>query len=64
MTDSFASRRWLPIAVVALLIAGVLGYRYWASDERQIARLLDNVADAVGQAEGEAGVTRVSPADR
>ena len=45
------------LLAVALLAACFLGYRYWASDERQIARLLDNVADAVSQAEGEAGVT-------
>jgi len=41
---------------VALLAAGGLGYWYWSSDERQIRRLLDHVADAVSQAEGEAGV--------
>jgi hypothetical protein len=45
------------LLVAAVLLACLLGYRYWASDERQIARLLDNVADAVSQAEGEAGVT-------
>ena len=45
------------LLALALLAACVLGYRYWASDERQIGRLLDNVADAVSQAEGEAGVT-------
>ena len=44
------------LLAVALLAACVLGYRYWASDERQIGRLLDNVADAVSQAEGEGGV--------
>jgi hypothetical protein len=44
------------LLLVALLAVGVLGYRYWASDERQIRRLLDGVADGVSQAEGEAGV--------
>ncbi len=34
------------LLAVALLGACVLGYRYWAGDERQIRRLLDNVADA------------------
>jgi hypothetical protein len=41
---------------LTLLAACVLGYLYWASDERQIRRLLEGVADAVSQAEGEAGV--------
>jgi hypothetical protein len=44
------------LLVLALLAACVVGYRYWASDERQIRRLLDDVADGVSQAEGEAGV--------
>jgi hypothetical protein len=41
---------------LTLLAACALGYLYWASDERQIRRLLEGVADAVSQAEGEAGV--------
>ena len=45
------------LLAVALIGACVLGYRYWAADERQIRRLLDNVAESVTQAEGEAGVT-------
>ena len=45
------------LLAVGLIAGGLLGYRYWASDERQIGRLLDNLADAVSQAEGEAGVT-------
>lgn len=49
-----AARALLAAALLALCF---LGYRYWASDERQIRRLLDNVADAVSQAEGESGVT-------
>ena len=44
------------VLLLALLAACFLGYRYWASDERQIRRLLDDVADAVSQAEGEGGV--------
>ena len=42
---------------MVLIAAAVLGYRYWTSDERQIRRLLDGVAEAVSQAEGEGGVT-------
>ena len=45
-----------PLAVVAILAAIVAGYFYWTNDERRIARLLDDVADAVSQGEGEAGV--------
>jgi hypothetical protein len=45
------------LLAAALLTLCVIGYRYWASDERQIRRLLDNVAEAVSQAEGESGVT-------
>lgn len=45
-------------AVIALvLIAAIAGYLYWASDERRIRRLLDDVTGAVTQEEGEAGVT-------
>jgi hypothetical protein len=44
------------LLLLALLAACFVGYRYWASDERQIRRLLDDVADGVSQAEGEAGV--------
>jgi len=36
--------------------AALAGYLYWASDERQIRRLLDGVADAVTQEEGAGGV--------
>jgi hypothetical protein len=43
--------------VVAGLAAALAGYLYWASDERQILRLLDGVADAVSQEEGTGGVT-------
>ena len=43
------------LAVVAL-VAAIAGYLYWASDERQIRRLLDGVADAVSQEEGAGGV--------
>lgn len=44
-------------ALVALALAvAVAGYLYWSSDERQIRRLLDGVADAVSQHEGEDGV--------
>ena len=45
------------LLAVTLIGACVLGYWYWAGDERQIRRLLDNVAESVSQAEGEAGVT-------
>ena len=44
------------LLLLALRAACFLGYRYWASDQRQIRRLLDDVADAVSQAEGEGGV--------
>ena len=45
------------LAVVGVAVAAVSIYLYWASDERRIARLLDDVTDAVSQAEGEGGVT-------
>jgi hypothetical protein len=45
-----------PLAAVGLLAAVVGGYMYWTSDERRIARLLDDVVDAVSQGEGESGV--------
>ena len=48
------NRRTLLTMVV--LAAVVAGYLYWASDERQIRRLLDNLADAVSQDEGQSGV--------
>ena len=38
-----------------MVVAGS-AYLYWASDERRIARLLDDVTEAVSQAEGEGGV--------
>ena len=44
------------LLLLALLAACFFGYRYWTSDERQIRRLLDDVADAVSQSEGEGGV--------
>jgi hypothetical protein len=43
------------VAVVVLATAAA-GYLVWNSDERQIARLLDAVTDAVSQTEGETGV--------
>jgi ketosteroid isomerase-like protein len=43
------------VAVVALAVV-IAGYVYWASDERQIRRLLDAVADGVTQEEGAGGV--------
>ena len=43
------------LAAVAL-IAAIAGYLHWSSDERQIRRLLDGVADAVSQEEGADGV--------
>lgn len=44
--------------VIALALAVALaGYLYWSSDERQIRRLLDGVAAAVSQHEGEGGIT-------
>jgi len=42
--------------VVVALGAVLAGYLYWASDERQIRRLLDGVAAAVTQEEGAGGV--------
>jgi hypothetical protein len=45
-----------PFAAVGVLAAVVGGYMYWTSDERQIARLLTDVTDAVSQGEGESGV--------
>ena len=44
------------LTAVALVAAVAAGYLYWTSDERRIARLLDDVADAVSQGEGESGV--------
>ena len=43
------------VAIIALS-AAVAAYLYWNSDERQIRRLLDGVADAVTQEEGTGGV--------
>ena len=42
--------------IVVVLGAVLAGYLYWASDERQIRRLLDGVAAAVTQEEGAGGV--------
>ena len=42
--------------IVVALGAVLAGYLYWASDERQIRRLLDGVADAVTQEEGAGDV--------
>ena len=44
------------VAIVVVIAAAVAGYLYWTSDERRIARLLDDVVDAVSQGEGESGV--------
>jgi hypothetical protein len=44
------------ILVVIVLGAMLAGYLYWASDDRQIRRLLAGVADAVSQEEGAGGV--------
>jgi hypothetical protein len=44
------------VFVVVALAAALGGYLYWTSNEQQIRRLLDNVADGVSQEEG-AGVT-------
>jgi hypothetical protein len=48
------------VAAAMVLAAVVAGYLYWASDERRIARLLDEVADAVSQSEGESGVAALA----
>jgi ketosteroid isomerase-like protein len=49
-----------PLKRYALIVIGLgavlAGYLYWASDARQIRRLLDGVADAVTQEEGAGGV--------
>ena len=45
-----------PLVIAVALGAALAGYLYWASDERQIRRLLDGVADAVTQEEGAGGV--------
>jgi ketosteroid isomerase-like protein len=44
------------VIIGAAVGAAIAGYLYWASDERQIRRLLDGVADAVTQEEGAGGV--------
>jgi hypothetical protein len=44
------------LSAAAVLAAVVAGYLYWSSDERRIARLLDDVVEAVSQGEGESGV--------
>lgn len=44
------------VLIVIAVGAVLAGYLYWASDERQIRRLLDGVADAVSQEEGAGGV--------
>lgn len=46
--------------VVAAVGAAIAGYLYWASDERQIRRLLDGVADAVTQEDGTGGVAALA----
>jgi len=48
------------IFIVVVLGVVVAGYLYWASDERQIRRLLDGVAEAVTQEEGEGGVAALA----
>ena len=45
-----------PLIIVLALGAVIGAYLYWASDERQIRRLLDGVAAAVTQEEGAGGV--------
>jgi len=45
-----------PLVIVLALGAVIGAYLYWASDERQIRRLLDGVAAAVTQEEGTGGV--------
>ena len=47
-------KRTLLIAMA--FVGAVAAYLYWASDERQIRRLLNGVADAVTQEEGTGGV--------
>jgi hypothetical protein len=44
------------LLTVVVLAAASAGYCYWSSDERQIRRLLDNVAAAVSQDERQSGV--------
>lgn len=44
------------ILVAVVLGAAVGGYLYWSSDERQIRRLLDDVAEAVSQDDQSAGM--------
>jgi ketosteroid isomerase-like protein len=48
------------VLVVIAVSAAVAAYLYWASDERQIRRLLDGVADAVTQEEGTGGVAALA----
>jgi ketosteroid isomerase-like protein len=45
-----------PLLIVVALGAALAAYLYWTSDERQIRRLLDGLADAVTQEEGAGGV--------
>src|SRR5204863_1570599 len=45
------------VALIVVALGAVLAaYLYWSSDERQIRRLLDGVAEAVTQEEGAGGV--------
>ena len=45
------------VLLITIALGGaVAAYLYWSSDERQIRRLLDGVADAVTQEEGTGGM--------
>ena len=48
------------LAAALVLAAVVGGYLYWTSAERRIARLLDDVVEAVSQGEGESGVAALA----
>ena len=48
------------LAAVGVVVIALSVYLYWSSDERRIARLLDDVVDAVSQTEGEAGVAALA----
>ena len=57
-------KRALLVVVVAAVALGA--YLYWTSDDRQIRRLLDSVAEAVSQEEGAgvAGLAEVASLNR
>ena len=48
------------LAAVGVAVIAVSVYLYWSSDERRIARLLDDVVEAVSQTEGESGVASLA----